>query len=118
RPLLEILGFGSFGLIGLSTGGRTAMAFAAKWPERVNRLVIEDMAPHITEVGRAGAMRFQRDTSIEFDDREGLVTWVRKARPFAPDDWIEEVANASQITLPDGRLTVKYRNLPASNPNV
>lgn len=117
-PLVDQLGLDVFGLIGLSMGGRAAMAFAAKWPERVNRLVVEDMAPHITEIGREGAIRFQRNSALEFDTWDDLKVWVRKARPFAPEEWIEEVAQASYSELPDGRFGVKYRNSPqVANPN-
>ncbi len=43
--LLDRLGIARCDLLGHSMGGKTAMLFALKYPERVRRLVVADMAP-------------------------------------------------------------------------
>lgn len=42
---VDALGLGRFTLVGSSIGGRAAMRYAAEHPERVERLVINDIAP-------------------------------------------------------------------------
>lgn len=43
--ITEELGWDRFFLVGHSMGGRNALAFAAKYPEKVEKLVIEDIGP-------------------------------------------------------------------------
>lgn len=43
--LANYLEFENFSLMGHSMGGRTAMTFALKYPERLEKLVIVDMSP-------------------------------------------------------------------------
>lgn len=43
--ITEELGWNRFILVGHSMGGRNALAFAAKYPEKIEKLVIEDIGP-------------------------------------------------------------------------
>lgn len=43
--ILTELGWSKVILVGHSMGGRNAVSFAARWPERVEKLVIEDIGP-------------------------------------------------------------------------
>ncbi len=43
--ILDELGWGKIYLIGHSMGGRNALVFASQYPERVERLVVEDIGP-------------------------------------------------------------------------
>lgn len=45
KQLVERLGLGRPSLLGHSMGGKTAMAFALMYPERVDRLIVVDIAP-------------------------------------------------------------------------
>ncbi len=45
KQILDELGWGKISLVGHSMGGRSAFHFAYKYPERVERLVIEDVGP-------------------------------------------------------------------------
>src|SRR2546423_8583560 len=47
----DTLGLPRFSLVGLSMGGRVAIAFAGQAPRRVDRLVIVDIGPEISEAG-------------------------------------------------------------------
>src|SRR5262245_1024958 len=49
---VDALGLGTFRLVGLSMGGRVAIAYTAQHPERVGQLVIVDIGPDIAEAGR------------------------------------------------------------------
>ena len=45
----------NFFLAGHSMGGKTAIAFALKWPEMLNGLLIADISPFVSESGRNSA---------------------------------------------------------------
>ena len=45
KEFVDALGLDRFSLMGHSMGGLVALLFAEEWPERVERLVIEDAAP-------------------------------------------------------------------------
>ena len=57
RQLLDHLGIGSCTLLGSSLGGSTAIRFAARNPERVIRLVLNDSGPYIPVERRARRAR-------------------------------------------------------------
>jgi pimeloyl-ACP methyl ester carboxylesterase len=50
--LVNVLSLKKFFLVGHSMGGKTAIAFALKWPEMLNGLLIADISPFTTEKGR------------------------------------------------------------------
>src|SRR5215813_15220977 len=56
---VDALGLARISLVGLSMGGRVAIGFAGQAPERVDRLVIVDIGPEISEAGmvRVGTLR-------------------------------------------------------------
>src|SRR6185369_4788902 len=47
----DALGLARLSIVGLSMGGRVAIAFAGQAPRRVDRLVIVDIGPEISEAG-------------------------------------------------------------------
>lgn len=49
RVILDELGWDKISLVGHSMGGRNAFVFAAQYPERVERLVVEDISPQGSE---------------------------------------------------------------------
>ncbi len=51
--LMEFLGLASCTLLGSSLGGSTAIRFAARYPKRVRRIVLNDSAPYIPVERRA-----------------------------------------------------------------
>src|SRR5258705_11492062 len=48
----DALGLSRFSIVGLSMGGRVAIGFAGQTPARVERLMIVDIGPEISEAGR------------------------------------------------------------------
>ena len=54
KMIMQELGWNKVILVGHSMGGRNALAFAAKYPEKVERLVIEDIGPE----GKSGAIEY------------------------------------------------------------
>src|ERR1700730_4084768 len=66
----DALGLSTFALLGLSMGGRVAMGFAGEHPQRVQRLVIVDIAPDIHPPGmtRIRAMIANAPEAIESEE--------------------------------------------------
>src|SRR5262245_26879452 len=48
---VDALGLDQVSVVGLSMGGRVAIAFAGQAPRRVERLVVVDIGPDISEAG-------------------------------------------------------------------
>ncbi len=53
EKILDELGWERVLLVGHSMGGRNALNFASRWPQRVKALVIEDIGPDAAEEGMA-----------------------------------------------------------------
>lgn len=53
KQILDELGWNSIILVGHSMGGRNALQFASRWPERVKCLVLEDIGPNSNPQGMA-----------------------------------------------------------------
>lgn len=53
RQLIEHLACGPVALLGSSMGGSAALALAARHPQRVSRLLLNDVGPHIPQARRA-----------------------------------------------------------------
>ncbi|OAD15830.1 alpha/beta fold hydrolase [Achromobacter insolitus] len=73
----------SFDLLGHSMGGIAAIVFAARYPARVRRLIVEDAGPAAFE-GSAGAARIQRElreTPQSFTDLTAARAYLRALRP-------------------------------------
>ncbi len=127
KGLLEQLGFARAHVIGACMGCGAAAAFAAAWPERVDRLVLYwpvggaryriraharfgEHAAYVRQHGLAGAVRLARETDASFgaDPRGGpWVSVLRRDRTFAEDfvtldlDAYELLVRATARTLFD-----------------
>lgn len=79
----ERLGLGRFVLLGHSMGGATSYVYAARHPEHVTAVVIEDIGPG-SSTGGAGAERIRREvaqTPAEFASLEAARAYWRGIRP-------------------------------------
>jgi pimeloyl-ACP methyl ester carboxylesterase/DNA-binding SARP family transcriptional activator len=92
EAVVDALGFDRFALIGSSKGGSTAMAYAARHPERVSHLVLYGTFAQGWRVGG-------NDAEIEF--REAMITLIRQG-------WAQDSPAIRQILtsrlLPDATL--------------
>ncbi len=82
----------SFDLLGHSMGGLAAIVFAARYPARVRRLIVEDAGPAAFE-GSAGAARIQRElreTPQSFTDLTAARAYLRALRPSVTEAAREE----------------------------
>ena len=78
---LDALGLSRVHVVGLSLGGRVAIAYAGRHPDRVERLVVVDIGPDIAPEGRARVGRMMAATPERFTSVEQVVAYARAANP-------------------------------------
>lgn len=107
EAFVEALKLDRFILLGLSMGGRAAFMYAAKHPEKLERLVIVDIAP---ESDPAGSQRISQGVRANdvFDDPEEAVAASRRANPRPPDSELRHRVLNNLIQRPDGKWTFRY----------
>ena len=106
--LVDALGLSRFHLVGLSLGGRVAMAYAATHPERVDRLVVVDIGPDIAPAGLARVGLLLSASPERFERLDDAIAWMRAANPLYTEDKLRHRAEHGLRPLPDGGLTWKY----------
>jgi pimeloyl-ACP methyl ester carboxylesterase len=84
-------------LVGLSWGGLVSMAYAARHPESVRRLVIIDVPPSFTQ----GATDLVPRPAV-FANHDEAVQWERDANPRASEDMIQTLARFGTRPAQDG----------------
>lgn len=67
--ILDELAWEKINLIGHSMGGRNALAFADLYPDRVKRLVIEDIGPSMNHAGSGFILRLLDTIPVPFPTR-------------------------------------------------
>ena len=93
----DALGLDRFAVYGLSMGGRRGMAYAASNPDRVTRLIVEDMAPTLDPEISA---RVQSTLGNVIDNYPSFETTSRRSRRSVPG-W----RTNGSATRPGGRAT-------------
>jgi pimeloyl-ACP methyl ester carboxylesterase len=109
ETIVDQLGIGQHGLIGLSMGGGTAMNYAGNRPDRVNRLIIEDIGPEIPASASAAVMARFAASPKRIDSLDEYIVWAREGIPQASDDWMRYKAIHATRQLSDGSYEVKFR---------
>lgn len=87
EELAELLGLTSFALVGHSLGGAVGYTYAARHPDQVTALVVEDMGPG-SSTSTDGADRILRElraTPSDFDSLEAVRAYWRRLRPDIAD---------------------------------
>lgn len=91
--ILEFLKIDKTLLLGYSMGGRLALAFAVRYPERVEKLILESSTPGLKTIEER-AERIKSDEALaQFIEREGMEAFV--------DRWENIPLFASQKNLPE-----------------
>jgi len=80
--MLEGLGVGRASLIGTSMGGIISMMYAGGWPERVERLLINDIGPEIDPAGAARIASYVGEAPERFKDIGEVVKYYKKNYPL------------------------------------
>ena len=111
EEVTKAIGLERFGLIGHSMGGRQAMSFAGHHPDRLDWLVIEDMAPTVDPKGSERVMKHLGAIPESFASIEELVRFLRINATFASDALLREKALMSRRPLVNGRMALKYHQV-------
>jgi len=102
------LGLGTFTLLGLSMGGRVAIAFAGSEPRRVERLVIVDIGPEIHLPGLQRIRGMMAGAAERLESVEQAMEYVRRANPLYDEAELRHRVTHGLKRLPDGSLAWKY----------
>jgi len=110
QAVVAARGIERFTLVGHSLGGRVSMLYAARHPERVERLILVDIT-----AGRAqGAANADPSALAEtpppraFDTPAEASDYLAGLMARAPRHMVEESVRHGMRRLPDGRYTWKY----------
>ncbi len=106
---VDHLGLDRFVLIGHSLGGTNALEYVRRHPERVLRLVIEDIGPGSSNRGE-GAERIRREmknTPLTFSSWEEAETFWRSSRPNLTEDALQSRLRHS-FREQDGKIGWKH----------
>ncbi len=79
----EALGIQRLALVGTAMGGGVAMAYAAKYPERVTALVMNDIGPDVDGGGVNRISDRTDSTPTAFPDLKAVVNYYREQFPAA-----------------------------------
>ena len=102
------LGLDSFILCGHSMGGRNSMAFAGRYPEKLQKLIIVDVGPQSDPRGSERIAREMRDVPDEFDTFEAVVEYMGKENRFASDSVLRRRLQYATRQLPSGKFAWRY----------
>jgi len=104
--VVDQLGLTAFVLVGLSMGGRNAMYFASKRPDRVRQLVVIDIGPELS--ARAMAPSAGPPEPDTWESIEQAAQHLFRANPYPGIHYYRWVVSHSLRTRPDGALVWKW----------
>ena len=103
---VDALDLSSFLLVGLSMGGWNSLLYALDHPERVERIVLVDIAPeHNPEF--IALVKNRPPNPMEFPNLETAVEWMRQRDPWASDARLLRDVEDSTRRRDDGHWTWK-----------
>jgi pimeloyl-ACP methyl ester carboxylesterase len=103
----DALGLARVSIVGLSMGGRVAIAFAGAAPPRVERLVIVDIGPDIAEAGLVRVGTLMARSPELFPSLEHALAFHRVTNPLYSEAMLRH--RVEHGTRPvEGGLTWKY----------
>ena len=106
--LVEQLNLRGIVLTGSSTGGRVAQVYAGLHPERVARLIVEDVGPERPEdISKGFAQRVEREMKGWASEDE-LLSSLRQGRTRVPEEMQRNWIRYETKRLENGRVVWKY----------
>lgn len=105
---VDALGLAPIALVGLSLGGRVAIAYAARDPRHVDRLMVIDIGPEIAPAGRARVGAAMGGSPERFESVARAVEYARAANPRYSEAMLRHRVEHGVRALPDGGVTWKY----------
>lgn len=108
EAFVQALALTRFTLVALSLGGRVAINYAGRHPDRVERLVVVDIGPVIAPAGRARVGSMMAAAPERFETLEQVVAHQRANNPLYAERMLRHRAEHAVRPLPDGGFTWKY----------
>ena len=105
---VDAIGLDQFILFGHSMGGRNSMAYAARYPHRLERLCIVDIGPRIEPAGGNRITGELRDLPPEFDTFEDALAHVQTGNRFASERVMRRRLAGQTRQLPNGKIGWKF----------
>ena len=104
----DALGLERFTLVGHSMGGRNSLAFAARYPRRLERLCIVDIGPTVDAAGGSRITGELRDLPPQFDTFDDALAHVQTGNRFASERVMRRRLAGQTRTLPNGKIGWKF----------
>jgi esterase len=95
-------------LLALSLGGRVAIDFAGRHPDRVERLVVVDIGPEIAAAGRTRVGALMAAAPERFESVDDVIAHMRTTSPLYVEAMLRHRARHAVRPLTDGGFTWKY----------
>ena len=103
---VDSLGLSRFVLAGLSMGGWHSMLYTADHPDRVERIIIVDIAPEASDEANEEEANAP-PTPLEFPSFDAAVAWMRQGNPWVADARLLKDAEDQVKQREDGQWTWK-----------
>ncbi len=107
---LDLLNFDRVSLLGTSMGGIISMIYAGDFPDRVERLALNDIGPELNPVGLARIVDYVSHAPLEFGSFAEVIEYYRRTYPPAAGVSEERLAEFSRWAVREtenGRFTWK-----------
>ena len=104
----EALGLSHLSIVGLSMGGRVAIAFAGQASARIDRLVIVDIGPEISQAGMVRVGTLMARSPERFPSLEHALAFHRLTNPLYTEAMLRHRVEHGTKPLDGGGLTWKY----------
>tara|TARA_Y100001936_G_scaffold119200_1_gene116653 strand:+ start:1479 stop:2078 length:600 start_codon:yes stop_codon:yes gene_type:complete len=98
-------------VIGHSMGGMNTLRLALEQPDLLDRLVLVDVGPELSEAGAKAIRNFVVDNR-EFDDLEDFIQNVQKYDPYRSREHIERTVKYNLLKRADGKYISKRDHGP------
>lgn len=110
--------FDEFALLGYSMGGRTALSYAVKYPEKVTHLLLESASPGLKRASERAARRSNDEAlacRIETDGIEAFVDFWQNIPLFAtqrdlPDE-VQQIIREERLSQTEEGLALSLRSV-------
>ena len=103
---VDALNLSRFVLAGLSMGGWLSLLYTAQHPERVERIIMVDIAPEASPAFKAD-MENMPPIPMEFASFQDAVDWMRQRNPWASDAGLRKDTEDKTRHTSDGKWTWK-----------
>ena len=103
---VDALGLAKFVLAGLSMGGWHSLLYTPDHQERVERIIIVDIAPEPSLQWREQLAK-RPPTPMEFPSLEAAISWMRQGNPWVSDAELRKDAEDKMRQKEDGQWTWK-----------